>query len=71
MCIRNGAARVVVEMRLNVAADDTSQRADQVVHLARCSTAHRVCHADAVHANLIDGLVKREKVDKVGPEGVL
>ena len=71
MGVGDGAARVVVEMRLDIAAHDAAQGPDQLVHLAGGGHADGVRDTDAVHANPVDGLVKGEEVDKVGAEGVL
>ena len=62
---------VVVEMSLDITADDPSQCPDQVVHLSRVRTSHRIRNADSVDADLVDGLVDREQIDEIGPEGVL
>ena len=69
--VGDGAARVVVEVRLDVAADDAAQRAHQLVDLARAGAADRVGDADAVHADLVDGRVDGQQVDQVGAERVL
>ena len=67
----NGTARVVVEVALDVAADDTAESSDQVVDLAGGGTADRVGDTDSVDTDLVDGSVQREKVDQVGSERVL
>lgn len=69
--ICDGAARVVVEMRLDVTRDDVSQGADELVDLARSRTAYRVGNTNAVDADPVDCLVERQQVNKVGPERVL
>ena len=61
----NGAARVVVEMTLNVAAYDTTESPDEVVYLSRAGATNSVCDTDSVHADLVDGAVEGEKIDKV------
>jgi len=71
VCVCNGAARVVVEVALDVAADDAAQGSDQVVDLAGGGTADGVGDTDSVDADLVDGSVEREKVDQVGSERVL
>jgi hypothetical protein len=60
-----------VEVRLDVARDDAAERADELVDLARVRAADRVGNADPVDADLVDGPVEVEQVDKVGPERVL
>ena len=67
----NGTARVVVEVALDVAADDTAKGSDQVVDLAGGGTADRVGDTDSVDTDLVDGSVEREKIDQVGSERVL
>ena len=69
--VGDGAAGVVVEVRLDVAADDAAQRAHQLVDLARPRAAHGVGDADPVHADLVDGRVDGQQVDQVRAERVL
>ena len=64
-------ASVIVQVNLNVAADDPTQRPNQIVHLPGVRAADGVRDADAVDANLVDGLVDGEEVDEVGAERVL
>lgn len=66
--VGNGTARVVVEMALDVAADDTTESSDEVVDLSRGSTADSVSDTDSVDTDLVDSSVEREKVDQVGSE---
>ena len=68
VCVGNGTARVVVEVALNVAADDTTKSSDEVVDLSGGSTADSVSDTDSVDTDLVDGSVKREKVDQVRSE---
>jgi hypothetical protein len=65
VCVGNGTARVVVEMALNVAADDTAERSHEVVDLSGRGTADGVSDTDSVDTDLVDGSVEREKVDQV------
>lgn len=58
-------------MALDVAADDTTERADKVVDLARRSAADSVSDTNTVNTLLVNSLVKAEKVDKVTSERVL
>lgn len=67
----NGATGVVVEVRLNVAGHDISQGTNQLVDLTRGRATDRVGDANAVDANLVDGLVERQKVDEVRSERIL
>jgi hypothetical protein len=55
----------------NVAVDDTSKCAHQVIDLSGGGTANRVGDTDSVHADCIHGSVEREKIDQVGAERVL
>ena len=71
MGVGNGAASIVVEMRLDVRADDAAERPDELVHLAGGGTADGVGDTHAVHAHPIDGLVEVQQVHEVGAERVL
>lgn len=71
MGVGNGAARVVMEMRLDIRADDATERPDKLVHLAGRGNTDGIRDTNAVHANPVDGLVEGQQVDKVGAEGVL
>jgi len=68
--VGNSATSVVMEVRFDVAAHNTSQRPDQVIHLPRAGTSDGISNADSVHTNLVDSTVDREKVDEIGPERV-
>lgn len=57
-------------MRLNVAADDSPERPDELVDLSGVGTSDRVGNSDSVDTNLVDGPVKVEQVDEVGSERV-
>lgn len=61
---------VVVEMRLDVTADDTSQRPDEVVDLSRVGTTDSVGDTDSVDTNLVDRAVDAEQIDELGTERV-
>lgn len=69
--VGNGATAVVVEVGLNVAADDTTERSHEVVHLSWRRAADGVGDADSVDADLVDGAVEGKKINQVGPEAVL
>ena len=71
VCVGNGTARGVVEMALDVAADNTAEGSHKVVDLSGRSTADGVSDTDSVDTDLVDGSVEREKVDQVGSERVL
>ncbi len=53
--IRNGTAGVIVEMRLDITADDSAQGSDHVIDLSWRSPANGISDADTVHADLVDG----------------
>ncbi len=61
---------VVVEMTLNITADNTSQGPDEVINLPRVSTPNGVSDTDTVETDLVYGSVDGEEVDKLGSEGV-
>jgi hypothetical protein len=58
VCVGNGTARVVVEMALDVAADDTAEGSHEVVDLSGGSTADGVSDTDSVDTDLVDGSVE-------------
>jgi len=63
--VGNGASRVVVEMALNIARNNTTECPDEVVYLSWRSATNCVCDTDAVDTNLVDGLVEGEEIYKV------
>lgn len=69
--VGDGATGIVVEVGLDVAADDTAESADEVIDLAGAGAADSVGDTNAVDANLVDGAVDGEEVDQVGAERVL
>jgi hypothetical protein len=69
--VGNGTASVVVEMALDVAADNTTESTDKVVDLAGRSATDSVSDTNTVNTLLVNSLVKAEKVDKVTSERVL
>lgn len=69
--LTNSATSVVVEVGLDVAADNTTEGPNEVVDLAGSGATDSVSDTDAVHANLVDGAVDGEKIDEVGAERVL
>ena len=68
--IRDGTSGIVVKMRLDVTTDHTSQGPDQIVHLPRTGTAHRVGDAHPVDSDLIHDRVDGQKIDQIGPKRV-
>lgn len=68
--VGDSASRVVVEVALDIAANNTAQSSDQIVDLTRAGTTDSVCDTDTVDTNLVDCAVKGQKVDKVGTEAV-
>lgn len=71
VCVGNGTAGIVVEVSLDVTADNTAQDTDELVDLAGRGTANGVGNTNTVNADLVDGGVDGQKVDQVGTEGVL
>lgn len=69
--IGNCTASVIVEMSLDIAADNTSQSSDQVVDLSWRCASNGICNTNTVYANLVDCRVNGEKVDQARSEGVL
>ena len=63
-------ASVVVQVDLNIALDDATKGADEVVDLAGVGAADGVSNTDTVHTNAVDRLVNREQVDEVGTERI-
>jgi hypothetical protein len=57
-------------MYFNVAADDTTKRANELVNLARVCTTDSVGDADAVDPDFIYRLVDGKEVHEVGAEGI-
>ena len=69
--VGDGAAGIVVAVKLDVAGDDAAQRLDQIENLARIGDAHRIGDTDTVDADLVHGTVDGEQVDQVAAEAVL
>ena len=66
------AARVVVAVKLDVAAGQSAQRAHQPGNLARAGDPHRVGDAQAVdHPQFVHGQVDAQQLGLLAPEGVL
>jgi hypothetical protein len=63
--VGNGHTRVIVEMDLDVARNDTAEGPDQVIDLAGVGAANSVSDADTVDTNLIYSLVDREEIDEI------
>ena len=70
ICVCDSASSVVVEVGFDVARHNTAQRPNKIVHLTRGSATYGICDTDAVDANLVNGAIDGEKVDKVTSEGV-
>lgn len=58
------------KVSLNIARDNASQGADQVVDLSRRSASDSISDTDAVNADCVNSLVQRQEIDKVGSERV-
>jgi len=69
--IGDGAASVVVEVSLNVTADNAAEHTDELVDLARGGTADSVGNTDTLDTDLVDGGVDGQEVNQVGTERVL
>jgi hypothetical protein len=69
--VGDGATRVVVEVGLNVARNNTTERPNELVDLPRVGASDGVGDSDTVDANLVDGPVKVEEIDEVRTERVL
>jgi hypothetical protein len=70
ICVGDGHSGVVVQVNLNVTADDATKGAHEVVDLARVRATDGVGDADAIDAYFVHGLINGEEVDEIGPEGV-
>ena len=57
-------------MRLNITADDASQRPDQLVDLSWIRTSHCIGYSDPVDANLVHCPVNGQQVDELGSERI-
>lgn len=71
MGIGDGTARVVMEMGLDIGADDASEGPHELVHLARTGNTDCIRNPNTVHTNPVNGLVERQEIHEVGPEGIL
>lgn len=60
-----------MQVNLDVASYNSSQRPYKLVNLPWVGTANGISNADSVHTDLVDGLVDREEVDEVGTERIL
>jgi hypothetical protein len=69
--IGNGAARIVVEVCLDVARNNTAESSHQVVDLAGRRATNCVSDTDTVDTNLVDGAVDGQQVNEIRPERVL
>lgn len=68
--VGNGTSSVVVEVALNVTADDSSQSPDEVIDLPRVGTSDCVSDTDSVQTDLVDGPVDAQEINELGSEGV-
>lgn len=57
-------------MGFDVAAHNASQGAYEIVNLTGSSATNGVGNTNTVDADLVDSLVKCEKVDKIGSERI-
>lgn len=63
--IGDGTSSVVVEMGLDVAADDSSEGSDELVDLTGVGASDSVGDSDSVDSDLVDGTVEVKEVDEV------
>jgi hypothetical protein len=59
-----------MQMHLDVATNNATERSHQIVNLAGIRTAYGVGNTDAVDSDLVHGLVDREEIHKIGAERV-
>src|SRR5207253_8660968 len=71
VAVRDRAARVVVAVELDVAADVVAELDGERVTLTRRRDPHGVGDADAIHAHLVDRLVDPQQVALGRAEAVL
>jgi hypothetical protein len=58
-------------MGLDVAADNSPECPDQIVHLTGVGAAYSVGHTDTVDTDLVDSPVNGQQIDQLGSERVL
>ena len=63
-------ARVIVQVDLDVASDNTPEGPNKIVNLTRVRTADSIRNPDTVDANLVHSLVNRKEIYKVRSERV-
>jgi len=68
--ICDGTASVVVEMRFDVARNNSAKSADKVVDLPWSCATDGIGNADPVHADFVDCAVHGKKVDEVRAERI-
>ena len=70
ICVGDRHSSVVMQMNFDIASNNAAESTNEIVDLTRVCTTDSVRDADAVNADLIDGLVDREEVDEIRAEGV-
>ena len=65
VCVGNSHTGVVVEVNLNVAANDAAESADELIDLTRVRATNGISNTNTVHADAIDSLVDRKEVNQV------
>lgn len=70
VCVGDGHSGVVVQVYFDIACDDATEGADEVVNLARIRATDGVGDADAVDADLVHRLVDGKEVDEIGAERI-
>ena len=69
--VGDGTSGIVVEVALDVTADDTSEGPDEVVNLSRVGASDGIGDTDSVQTDLVDGSVDGQEVDELGSERIL
>jgi hypothetical protein len=69
--VGDGTSGIVVEVALDVTADNTSEGPDEVVDLSRVRTTDGIGDTDSIQTDLVDGSVDGQEVDELGSERVL
>lgn len=69
--IGDGTPGIVVEVTLDITADDPSEGSDEVVDLSRIGTSDGIRYTDSVQTDLVDGPVDGQQVDQFRSEGIL
>lgn len=69
--VRDSHPSIIVQVDLDVATDNTSERPHELIHLTGVGASHSISDSHPVDADLVDSLVNREQVDQVRTERIL